>query len=161
MTKLSMSEEEMLKRKYTSPYEERIAELEKWLSETSDEKLKLQMLRVDLVSKIGNQEKRIAELEHQLTHRNCLDCSNHSSNLRMRNLELEKENAELKAGGPKWYTPDEKLPEECTTVVAYGFDDIEPTTYHFVCSDQWEWLPRRIAVLSNEQIKKWCNIPMK
>ena len=41
-------------------------------------------------------EKRIAELEHQLTHRNCLDCSNHSSKLRMRTLELEKENAELK-----------------------------------------------------------------
>jgi hypothetical protein len=41
-------------------------------------------------------EKRIAELEHQLTHRNCLDCSNHSSKLRMRTLELEQENAELK-----------------------------------------------------------------
>ena len=41
---------------------------------------------------------RIAELEYQLTHRNCLDCSNHSSKLRMRNLELEKENTELKAG---------------------------------------------------------------
>ena len=41
-------------------------------------------------------EKRITELEHQLTHRNCLDCSNHSSNLRMRNLALEKENAELR-----------------------------------------------------------------
>ena len=41
-------------------------------------------------------EKRIAELEHQLTHRNCVDCSNHSSNLRMRNLALEKENAELR-----------------------------------------------------------------
>ena len=41
-------------------------------------------------------EKRIAELEYQLTHRNCLDCSNHSSKLRMRNLDLEKENAELK-----------------------------------------------------------------
>ena len=40
--------------------------------------------------------KRIAELEHQLTHRNCVDCSNHSSKLRMRTLELEKENAELK-----------------------------------------------------------------
>lgn len=39
---------------------------------------------------------KIKEIEHQLTHRNCLDCSNHSSNLRMRNLELEKENAELK-----------------------------------------------------------------
>ena len=41
-------------------------------------------------------EKRIAELEHQLTHRNCLDCSNHSSKLRMRTLELEKENAQMK-----------------------------------------------------------------
>ena len=29
MTKLSMSEEEMLKRKYTRPYEERIVDLEK------------------------------------------------------------------------------------------------------------------------------------
>ena len=56
-----MSEEEMLKRKYTRPY-----------------------------------EKQIAELEHQLTHRNCLDCSNHSSKLRMRTLELEKENEQIK-----------------------------------------------------------------
>lgn len=40
-------------------------------------------------------EKRIAELEHQLTHRNCIDCSNHSSKLRMRTLELEKENERL------------------------------------------------------------------
>jgi hypothetical protein len=54
-------------------------------------------------------EKRIAELEHQLTHRNCVDCSNHSSKLRMRNLELEKENAELK----------EKLkPENCLKLLA-------------------------------------------
>lgn len=45
---------------------------------------------------IEPREKRIAELEHQLTHRNCVDCSNHSSKLRMRTLELEKENAELK-----------------------------------------------------------------
>lgn len=49
-----------------------------------------------LIEDLDNSKKRIAELEHQLTHRNCLDCSNHSSNLRMRNLELEKENAELK-----------------------------------------------------------------
>lgn len=39
---------------------------------------------------------KIKELEHQLVHRNCLDCSNHSSNLRMRNLELEKENEQIK-----------------------------------------------------------------
>ena len=53
---------------------------------------------------IMEMRKRIAELEHQLTHRNCLDCSNHSSKLRMRTLELEKENAELK-----------KLKRECET----------------------------------------------
>lgn len=41
--------------------------------------------------------KENAELKNKLEHRNCLDCSNHSSNLRMRNLDLEKENAELKA----------------------------------------------------------------
>ena len=34
-------------------------------------------------------EKRIEELEHQLIHRNCVDCSNHSSKLKMRTLELE------------------------------------------------------------------------
>lgn len=39
---------------------------------------------------------KIAELEYQLTHRNCVDCSNHSSKLRMRTLELEKENVELR-----------------------------------------------------------------
>ena len=47
-------------------------------------------------------EKRITELKYQLTHRNCLDCSNHSSKLRMRNLDLEKENAELKSENQKW-----------------------------------------------------------
>ena len=51
-----------------------------------------------LIEDLENSKKRIAELEHQLTHRNCLDCSNHSSKLRMRNLELEKENAELIKG---------------------------------------------------------------
>ena len=47
-------------------------------------------------------EKENAELEYQLTHRNCLDCSNHSSKLRMRTLKLEKENAELKSENQKW-----------------------------------------------------------
>ena len=44
-------------------FADRIAELTEWLNDASDEKLKLQMLRVDLVSKIGNQEKQIAELK--------------------------------------------------------------------------------------------------
>ena len=41
--------------------------------------------------RIAELEKENAELKYQLTHRNCLDCSNHSSKLRMRTLELEKE----------------------------------------------------------------------
>lgn len=36
MTKLSMSEEEMLKRKYTRPYEKRIEELERKLEQTKE-----------------------------------------------------------------------------------------------------------------------------
>lgn len=45
---------------------------------------------------IEDRDVKIAELEHQLTHRNCVDCSNHSSKLKMKVLELEKENTELK-----------------------------------------------------------------
>ena len=54
-----------LKLKFIEPKEKRIAELTEWLNEASDGKLKLQMLRADLVLKIGNQEKRIAKLEEQ------------------------------------------------------------------------------------------------
>lgn len=54
-----------LKLKFIEPKEKRIEELTEWLNDASDEKLKLQMLRVDLVSKIGNQEKRITELEKE------------------------------------------------------------------------------------------------
>ena len=36
-------------------------------------------------------EEANTELKEKLKHRNCLDCSNHSSNLRMKTLELEKE----------------------------------------------------------------------
>jgi len=50
----------------------------------------------DLLEENQELRKRNTELKNKLEHRNCLDCSNHSSNLRMRNLELEKENAELK-----------------------------------------------------------------
>ena len=35
--------------------------------------------------------KENAELKNKLEHRNCLDCSNHSSKLRMKTLKLEKE----------------------------------------------------------------------
>ena len=50
---------------------------------------------LELQADKGRLTDRVKELEYQLTHRNCLDCSNHSSKLRMRTLELEKENAEL------------------------------------------------------------------
>ena len=40
---------------------------------------------------IADLEKENAKLKNKLEHRNCLDCSNHSSKLRMKTLELEKE----------------------------------------------------------------------
>lgn len=58
----------------------------------------------------------------------------------------------------EWHKPSEKLPEECSLVLAYGFDDTEPSLYYFVASDFWEWMPRRIASLSNDQIRLWKEI---
>ena len=43
------------------------------------------------IKRIADLEKENAELKNKLEHRNCLDCSNHSSKLRMKTLELEKE----------------------------------------------------------------------
>ena len=43
------------------------------------------------IKRIVDLEKENAELKNKLEHRNCLDCSNHSSKLRMKTLELEKE----------------------------------------------------------------------
>ncbi len=67
--------------------------------------------------------------------------------------------AGLKAGRPKWHKPSEKLPEECSLVLAFEFEDSEPTLFEFVTSNTWEWMPRRIACLHNDQIKCWCEIP--
>lgn len=67
--------------------------------------------------------------------------------------------AGLEAGRPKWHKPSEKLPAECSLVLAFDFDDSEPALFKFVTSDTWEWMPRRIAFLSNDQIKCWCEIP--
>jgi hypothetical protein len=47
-------------------------------------------------------EKENAELKNKLEHRNCLDCSNHSSKLRMKTLELEKECTKAKELLAKW-----------------------------------------------------------
>lgn len=67
--------------------------------------------------------------------------------------------AGLGASRPKWHKPSEKLPAECSLVLAFDFDDSEPALFKFVTSDTWEWMPRRIAFLSNDQIKCWCEIP--
>ena len=58
----------------------------------------------------------------------------------------------------EWHKPSEKLPEECTLVLAYAFEDTEPSLYYFVASNYWEWMPRRIACLDNDQIRIWKEI---
>lgn len=67
--------------------------------------------------------------------------------------------AGLEAGRPKWHKPSEKLPADCSLVLAYDFEDSEPALFKFVTSNTWEWMPRRIACLNNDQIKRWCEIP--
>ena len=58
----------------------------------------------------------------------------------------------------EWHKPSEKLPEECSLVLAFDFEDTEPSLYYFVASDCWEWMPRRIAYFSNDQIRMWKEI---
>ncbi len=60
--------------------------------------------------------------------------------------------AGLKAGKTKWHKPSEKLPAGCSLVLAYDFEDSEPALFRFVTSNTWEWMPRRIAWLNNDQI---------
>ena len=81
--------------------------------------------------------------------------------LRMHLYECSKESflAGLNEGKPKWHKPSEKLPADCSLVLAFGFEDSEPALFEFVTSNTWEWMPRRIACLSNDQIKCWCEIP--
>ena len=58
----------------------------------------------------------------------------------------------------EWHKPSEKLPEECSLVLAYSLDDTEPSLWKFVTSDQWEWLPRRVVFCSNDQIRLWKEV---
>jgi len=58
----------------------------------------------------------------------------------------------------KWYKPSEKLPEECTLVLAYLFEETEPTLCKYVVSNQWECLPKRIVFYSNDQVIAWKEI---
>jgi hypothetical protein len=76
MTKLSMSEEEMLKRKYTRPYEERIADLEDKLAnadyqiEGRDLKIKDLEAQIDKIRKCANCPVWLLNP----TEKNCKDC---------------------------------------------------------------------------------------
>ena len=58
----------------------------------------------------------------------------------------------------EWHKPGEKLPEECSLVLAYLFEEAEPTICEYVVSDQWECLPRRIVYCSNDQVRMWKEI---
>ena len=58
----------------------------------------------------------------------------------------------------EWHKPSEKLPKECSLVLAYSFEDTEPALWEFVTSDQWEWMPKRIVFCSNDQIRLWKEI---
>ena len=60
----------------------------------------------------------------------------------------------------EWHKPSEKLPEECSLVLAYLFEETEPTICKYVVSNQWECLPKRIVFCSNDQVRKWKEITL-
>lgn len=81
----------MAKAKLETDYKDLSMRLYKRIAELEDERSDLDMIAKNYAIKIAELEKENAELRNKLEHRNCLDCSNHSSKLRMRTLELEKE----------------------------------------------------------------------
>lgn len=92
MTKLSMSEEEMLKRKYTRPYEKKIEELEQENNK--------------LLDVINNQDVKIADLEKENANLNATldlrrlqldDSAEIIKEMQSKVDTLQKANAELKA----------------------------------------------------------------
>ena len=79
--------------------------------------------------------------------------------------ELQEKAFDFKAGAEfgynkanEWHKPSEKLPEECSLVLAYLFEETEPTVCEYVVSDQWECLPKRIVFCSNDQVRMWKEI---
>lgn len=127
MTKLSMSEEEMLKRKYTRPYEKRIAELEehnkklqracyKWFMRWRREKI--EVIRVSNMAGFKcNQE------------------------LMQKNAELEKEIEELKTQNEKMKCCGNCGNEKCTSKYRGN------SAYHrqadgYACADNEDWIMR-------------------
>ena len=58
----------------------------------------------------------------------------------------------------EWHKPSEKLPEECSLVLAYLFEETEPTICEYVVSNQWEFLPKRIVFCSNDKVRLWQEI---
>jgi hypothetical protein len=66
----------------------------------------------------------------------------------------------------RWHFPAKgELPEDCSRVLAIEKERSECRAglYDYLDSEdgegQWEWLPRRIAVLSNDQILAWQYLP--
>lgn len=107
-------------------------------------------------------EMKDEEMAEDWIRKNCCEWCLYKDDCDSENINCFNKNAflaGLKAGRPKWHKPSEKLPEECSAVLAYDFEDSEPALFRFVASDTWEYLPRRIAWLSNDQIKSWCEIP--
>ena len=100
MTKLSMSEEEMLKRKYTRPYERRIAELEKENAELKDYNKKLLQSDIDKQNKIVLLSQKVNDLQKENAELKKIAEFQQSSNM---NTHLEnKKIKEVLAVGSMW-----------------------------------------------------------
>ena len=101
------------------------------------------------------------EAEEYATRECCMTCNNinHFCKEKCECWTFAKKGAEFgynKAN--EWHKPSEKLPEECSLVLAYLFEETEPTICKYVVSNQWECLPKRIVFCSNDQVRKWKEI---
>lgn len=97
--------------------------------------------------------KENAELKEQLGSMQDAECSSCTTlgGLQIKINDIEKENAELKAGRPKWHkVADGDLPPEDTDVLAL-LADKEIYMAHFYRRNVWDKIGPVIA---------WCEIPL-
>ena len=126
----------------------------------------LQMGFEVICSKLSRLEKENAELDCQVNrNKYCYSCVNATGRCFRNEIGCPCEKYKsykdlnkqlLKAN--EWHKPSEKLPEECSLVLAYLFEETEPTICKYVVSNQWECLPKRIVFCSNDQVRKWKEI---
>ena len=120
-------------------------------------------------------DENVDKLNHEIDNlkRQVIGLKGENTRLKKTNNALEEDLRSwenfLKENVPKmvfWHdltkNPGDLPKADCRNYLAISIFDDEPAIYHYIAggeNGQWEAMPHRVAYMSNDQIKKWCEIP--